>query len=119
MNSRLYSVLFEMGKLSGCHQRPDRSFFYKGRQFPVCARCTGAFIGYFFGGILAVIYIIPWWLALVFCAVMFFDWFVQRIKILESNNIRRLITGALCGFALMQMYLWAITLAVERLIAIL
>lgn len=25
----------------GCHRRPERSFFYKGRQFPICARCTG------------------------------------------------------------------------------
>ena len=29
----------------GCHCRPDRSFFYKGKQFPVCARCTGELAG--------------------------------------------------------------------------
>lgn len=27
-----------------CHQLPDRSFFLDGRQFPVCARCTGLYL---------------------------------------------------------------------------
>jgi len=27
-----------------CHQRPDRSFFWDGHQFPVCARCTGLYV---------------------------------------------------------------------------
>ena len=34
-----------IGNHSGCHQMPERSFFYKGKQFPVCARCTGVIIG--------------------------------------------------------------------------
>lgn len=28
-----------------CHQRPDRSFFFNGRQLAVCARCTGLYLG--------------------------------------------------------------------------
>ena len=28
-----------------CHQRPERSFFIGGRQLPVCARCTGLYLG--------------------------------------------------------------------------
>ena len=27
-----------------CHQRPERSFFFDGHQFPVCARCTGLYL---------------------------------------------------------------------------
>ena len=27
-----------------CHQRPERSFFLDGHQFPVCARCTGLYL---------------------------------------------------------------------------
>lgn len=32
-----------------CHQKSERSFFIKGNQMPVCARCTGIFLGVFFG----------------------------------------------------------------------
>lgn len=102
--NRVYDILFWLGTISGCHQLPERSFFYRGKQFPVCARCTGAFVGYFFGGITYFAIKIPVWLAVAFCTVMFIDWLMQRIKILKSTNIRRLITGALCGFALSQMY---------------
>lgn len=28
-----------------CHQKPDRSFFSCGRKWPVCARCTGLYLG--------------------------------------------------------------------------
>jgi uncharacterized membrane protein len=28
-----------------CHQRPERSFFFEGRQLAVCARCTGLYAG--------------------------------------------------------------------------
>lgn len=28
-----------------CHQLPDRSFFVDGMQLPVCARCTGLYLG--------------------------------------------------------------------------
>ena len=30
----------------GCHCRADRSFFWRGRQFPLCARCTGELAGF-------------------------------------------------------------------------
>jgi len=35
-----------------CHQNPARSFFIKGHQAIVCARCTGLYFGFFFGSIL-------------------------------------------------------------------
>src|SRR5262249_31790615 len=28
-----------------CHQRPERSFFLWSHQMPVCARCTGIYLG--------------------------------------------------------------------------
>jgi len=36
-----------------CHQKPERSFFYKKKQFPVCSRCTGIVIGAAAGFVLA------------------------------------------------------------------
>ena len=96
--------LMALGKLSGCHQLPKRSFFIKGRQFPVCARCTGVFIGYIIGGILYFFIHINIFLCLVFCLVMFIDWYVQYKDLMQSNNIRRVITGFLCGLGLIQIY---------------
>ncbi len=37
-------VLFPVGHFI-CHQRPERSFFIGGQQLPVCARCTGLYLG--------------------------------------------------------------------------
>jgi uncharacterized membrane protein len=36
--------LFPLGGFI-CHQRPERSFVFSGRQIPVCARCTGLYAG--------------------------------------------------------------------------
>lgn len=37
------AIIFAAGGLI-CHQRPERSFFLDGHQFPVCARCTGLYL---------------------------------------------------------------------------
>ncbi|WP_375200772.1 DUF2085 domain-containing protein [Lysinibacillus sp. RS11] len=34
-------------------------FFYRGVQFPICARCTGICIGYVIGMILALFIVLP------------------------------------------------------------
>lgn len=108
-----YDGLFSIGKLSGCHQRADRSFFIKGKQFPVCARCTGAFVGYVLSAILFTLFTMPWWLCFLCCGIMFFDWFLQHKNIMQSNNFRRFMTGFLCGYAIMQMFLKIILFAFE------
>jgi len=36
-------IIYAAGGLI-CHQRPERSFFLNGHQFPVCARCTGLYL---------------------------------------------------------------------------
>ena len=103
-----------VGAKIGCHQRSDRSFFYKGYQFPVCARCTGVLIGYVVA-IITVIFTLPdFLLGLIFCGIMFLDWFIQFIGIKESNNIRRLITGIFGGYGIivckLNILLWLILL---------
>ena len=41
----MQSFIFALG--SGlCHQLPERSFFFNGIQLPLCARCTGIYIGF-------------------------------------------------------------------------
>ena len=104
MGNKIYGFLMAVGGISGCHQIPDRSFTYHGKQFPVCARCTGAFVGYFVGAVLFYFVKVPFTVSISLCAVMFFDWFIQYMEIKKSTNLRRFITGTLCGFGLVQLY---------------
>lgn len=101
---KLYNFLVKIGEQSGCHRMPERSFFYKGKQFPVCARCTGGFAGYLAGGALYFFYELNIEILIAFCAIMFLDWFLQYTKVKESSNVRRLITGFFCGIGLVQIY---------------
>ena len=100
VRSRFCRRAMELGSFTGCHQMPERSFFWHGRQFPVCARCTGVFAGQLAALFLFRLVSPPYWLLAAFCAIMLADWLVQRFGLRESTNLRRLITGLLCGYAL-------------------
>jgi uncharacterized membrane protein len=83
-----------------CHQMPERSFHFKGRQFPVCARCTGIFIGYFTLPLFHFGIIHPSFLLLILLATPFLlDSITQTMGLRESNNTLRFITGFLFGAA--------------------
>ena len=93
------------GSKIGCHQMPERSFFIKGHQFPVCARCSGAFLGEVIAVLLILLRInINFIWATVLLFVMGADWFLQYINLIESNNTRRLITGISGGLGLSFIY---------------
>jgi uncharacterized membrane protein len=49
------SFLYAIGSVV-CHQRPERSFFWDGVQLPVCARCTGLYVG-------GAVALFAWWAA--------------------------------------------------------
>ena len=100
MSEKWYVTLMTLGFSTGCHQMPERSFFIKGRQMPVCARCFGCLVGHLlaFG---------TWWLWKLdfvgfawMCIPMLLDWTLQFAKIKSSTNLRRFITGLPCGYAL-------------------
>lgn len=95
---KLYCWLFKICNRTGCHQRADRSFFFKGYQFPVCARCTGVLIGYCLTIPVYLLWKFYYHHCLIACLMMLLDWIIQYFKIRESTNIRRLITGVLGGF---------------------
>ena len=82
----------------GCHQRPERSFFVKGYQMPVCARCEGELIGILIS-LVAIWFMRPSILTLVILMVpMVLDGLIQALTKYESTNGRRLTTGILFGF---------------------
>lgn len=85
----------------GCHARPDRSFYFRGKQFPICARCTGELIGMVAGIPIAIFQGCPRFeIVLAMMIPLVFDGFLQRLTSYESGNIRRLVTGILFGIAL-------------------
>ncbi|MDK2808553.1 MAG: hypothetical protein PWP24_1289 [Clostridiales bacterium] len=95
----------EWGQRLGCHQKPERSFFLKGYQMPVCARCTGVFFGY-----LAAFILLPFlnkkekqkrMIVLLGSSIMLMDWSVQALHIKESTNKRRVVTGFFGGIGIM------------------
>lgn len=99
----------EYGHRIGCHQMPERSFFISGYQFPVCARCTGVILGEIIAIVLILLKVkINIVTSLILLLTMGFDWFIQYIKILQSNNCRRLITGTLGGIGLTYLYYYLI-----------
>ena len=116
---RLWEWLMIWGARMGCHQMPERSFFWHGRQFPVCARCTGVAV--------ASILLLPMFLAchisasvaILLCLVMLVDWGLQYLGILESNNVRRLITGYCGGLGVgvleLRVFVWLLSHIIQKL----
>ncbi len=106
---RRWQRLMILGGRSGCHQKPERSFFIGGYQFPVCARCTGVLLGYLAAIPAFLMTGLHLLLSLAGCLVLFLDWLLQQKGIRESNNVRRLVTGCLGGFGIMSLQLHIIT----------
>lgn len=89
----------ELGTAAGCHQRPERSFFVGGWQMPVCARCTGVFIGQLLA-LPALLLFVPQVGAAVLALPLALDGLTQKAGWRTSTNRLRLVTGLLAGFGL-------------------
>ncbi|QVK17247.1 DUF2085 domain-containing protein [Mycoplasmatota bacterium] len=100
MKKNFFDVFFH------CHKLPERSFFYKDKQFPICSRCTGIFIGYIIGiislilGIFFPFLILKFWISILLIIPMLIDGSIQFFTHYRSNNYKRLITGVLAGFGI-------------------
>ncbi len=102
---RMWIRAMEFGARMGCHQMASRSFFIRGYQFPVCARCAGVLIGQIVATIqLCVGVRLPMKLITPMIGIMGVDWGLQYLKIKESTNVRRLLTGIPCGIGLTFLY---------------
>jgi len=105
--SGCYAKAFSIGS-SVCHQIPSHSFSVGTIQFPVCARCTGLYMGSFIGIAYAFLsgkkIAVPKTKFIVFLVILFLLWagdglnslisdFLARPFFYQSSNLSRLITG--------------------------
>lgn len=114
-----------------CHRLVDRSFVIDGRQLPLCARCSGTYLGAFAG--LAVLAIrgrgkagrFPSRPQLLVLAAFMLAWAIDGTNsflalmgwphLYEPNNLLRLVTGTLEGIAIAAVLLPALNLTLWRL----
>lgn len=91
----------------GCHAKPERSFHLCGKQFPICARCTGELVGMITGIPITVIWGYPSFIfVLLMMLPLILDGFLQKLTTYESNNFLRLITGILFGIAFIFVFIY-------------
>lgn len=112
---KAYCRAMIFGHRLGCHQRADRSFFWHGLKFPVCARCTGVLIGYIIAIPLYILFGSNRTLCIAGIGIMGIDWFVQYLHIRESTNVRRLFTGICAGYGIMTIQISLILSLCERI----
>ena len=88
-----------------CHRIPERTFNIRGHYFPVCARCTGFYIGAFSYFAYVYFFYVQYSVSLILLAILmiiptFLDGFTQLTRSQESNNMLRLLTGLIGGIGL-------------------
>ena len=83
-----------------CHRMPSRSFFYKKKQFPVCARCTGIYLGFFVMIPMLWFYQIGMILSIALILPTLLDGLTQAYLNRESTNFLRFSTGILSGIGM-------------------
>ena len=116
MKLKIWIKLMNIGSRLGCHQMPERSFFYKGYQFPVCARCTGLIIGYLLGVLIYFLKVLNWKIAIILCIPLVLDGGSQYLNWRISNQVLRLITGIVCGIGIMFLEIWGMKLLIGGMI---
>lgn len=111
VNSRMGPVLiFELEKkkigFAFCHRRKDRSLKMLGYTFPLCARCTGLWLGFGMGLVFRILGLhMPLVFAIAFMLPLIIDGFTQFFRFGESNSPLRLLTGILFGIAVNMLFL--------------
>lgn len=81
----LAAVVYAMGHVL-CHQQPARSFSWGGQPWPVCARCTGIYVGAAVGVLLAAV--------------------LPRRRLPEATRVRRWLAASALPSVLTLVYEW-------------
>ena len=94
-------TMYFFHKYWGCHQMATRSFFFKGFQFPLCARCTGILAGEIVACLLLLCNIhIDVFIAVLLICPTVLDGMIQLLGKYESTNFKRLFSGLIAGIGL-------------------
>lgn len=100
-----------------CHQKPERTLWIGGYYLPVCARCTGAYLGFLLG-----YFLIPFlrsekaggppnlYMSLILTLPLWIDSIGQTFGFWNSVNDVRLITGLLFGITLAPLLVYTFSL---------
>ena len=100
-------IAFFLKIFFGCHSLPARSFFWKGKQFPICARCTGELVGMILECLLflSLHWYASWGWCIVFAMPLVIDGTLQLKTIWFSNNALRFFTGVFFGIVVVSFLL--------------
>ena len=90
----LQSSLWHFALIIRCHQLPERSFSFRNRQIPLCARCLGITIG----ALTIPFYVREARIAALLIAAMIIDGGTQALGLRMSKNWLRFASGV--GFSL-------------------
>jgi len=90
----LQSFLWHFALIMRCHQMPERSFTFRNRQIPLCARCLGITIG----ALAVPLYARDLRIAALLIAAMIIDGGTQGLGLRMSKNWFRFVSGI--GFSL-------------------
>lgn len=105
MDSRMGpTLIFKSKKIkigfAFCHRRRERSIKILGYTFPLCARCTGLWLGFGMGLLFRILGLhTPLVFAITLMLPLIIDGFTQFLRFRESNNLLRFLTGILFGIA--------------------
>lgn len=103
----LANTLFKRPYLAlffGCHQMTTRTIRLGGKYVPLCARCTGIYLGVLLFPIAMYWNVIPLYVYLILGVPMLVDGYLQKRHQLTSTNPRRFITGTLFGGMLITLF---------------
>jgi len=99
-----------------CHQRPERTLIIGGQHLPVCARCTGGYLGFLVGYVVLLFRRKDakgppsLWMTMMLSTPMIIDVFMQVLYIRESTNSWRLLTGLFFGVATLPFLVYVLQL---------
>jgi len=103
-------LIFESNKtkvgVAFCHRRKDRSIKMSRYTFPLCARCTGLWLGFAMGLLFRFAGLhAPLIFAVALMLPLIIDGLTQLVGYRESDNQLRILTGVLFGIATNMLFL--------------